>query len=230
MSIASGTTSTLLTNMKTLFLGYQNTTLSKIRTWQRGVLSPVAVFPALAILPVRDICIYGLSNGKYEVDHEISIQVYDFKLDAKQAYDNTVDLVKAIKDILESNHTIGDICYDSRWTNEEYGNTVMVTNKLHYLSSLSFIGRNRESFPTTTMETSITNDVNIKDLQDALKTIIRNNKSTYYNTVKSIKDTPITVTPELPAIFIGAGNKLRQQNFPQADMSKVYFEVAIFLL
>jgi len=64
-------------------------------------------------------------------------------------------------------------------------------------------------------------------LQDALKTIIRNNKSTYYNTVKSIKDTPITVTPELPAIFIGAGNKLRQQNFPQADMSKVYFEVAI---
>uniref|UniRef100_A0A6M3XLL6 Uncharacterized protein n=1 Tax=viral metagenome TaxID=1070528 RepID=A0A6M3XLL6_9ZZZZ len=227
MAAYTTTMSTLLTKLKAVLLLYQDTTLTKLKTWNRGVLGPAAIFPAIAILPIRESYEYALSNSKYDVIRDVSLQVFDLKFDIEQAHDNTVDLVKAIKDIFEDNHTLSGTTYSLTWGSENYGDTIEVGSKSLNRSSIVISAKSRETYPTLTVQNTITSNVNVTDLQDKIKTIMVNNKSTYYSTVNTIKDSPIKPVPKPPAILIGAGYKQRNQTTPNADMSLVFVDIAV---
>jgi len=226
MSISSTNMSTLLTNLKTLILEYQTTTLSKINTFQRGCLSPVCVFPSLAILPISENYIYGFSNGKYEVERSILMECYDIKLSTKQSKDNSIDLIKAIKNILEDNFTIKDSCYTSKWSNENYGETIDVSKGFLNMSSITLLCKTRETYQTTTVTNTTTNNPSIVTLQDKILSILKTNKVAKYSTVKNIVDSPISPIPEFPAILLGAGT-LSRKEYPNANVSDVSFNIGI---
>ena len=227
MAAYTTTMSGLLTAMKSTLLLYQNTTLAKLKHYQKSVLNPQTVFPALAILPINETYEYGLSNSKYDVTRNISLQVFDLKFDQTQSHDNTVDLIKAVKDIFEDNHTISGTTYSLKWDAEGYGNTIQVGNKFLKRSTLNVSAKSRENFSTMVTTGTCQSNVNPKDLQDRIKTYLVNNKTTYYSTVNTIKDSPIEPIPVLPAVLVGAGYKSRNQEAPAADMSTVYVDVAI---
>ena len=227
MSITSSTMSEMLTNMKNVLLLYQNTTLSKVKTWQRGVLSPAARYPALAILPISETFLYGFSNSKYETEKELIIEVYDIKLDVHQAHDNSVSIIEEIQDIFQDNSDISDSCYSSRWSMESYGDTIQINNGFLKMSSITFTGKSRESFPTMTTTGTTTNNVSTKDLQDKILAKLLAGKSANYSTVNTIVDSPVTPVPKLPAILIGAGDKVHNQDYPNADVGKVMFDITV---
>ena len=227
MSVASTTMSDLLTNAKSLFLRYQNTTLSKIKHWQRGVLSPMTTFPAMALLPVRESYIYELSNHKYDVLREFTVEIYDLKLGTSQSKDNTIELIDATKEVLQSDRTISDSCYDSTWTNEIYGDSIDVTRGRLFYSSVNVVCRSRETFPTLITSSTTNNDIKSTTLQDIILSTIKSNKSTYYNTIQTIVDSPIKPISRFPAIILGASRKVRNQTKPYADISKVYIDISV---
>lgn len=216
-----------LTAIKNTLLLYQNTTLSKINTWQRGVLSPQTVWPSVAILPNNETFYYGLSNGKYEVEREATIEFYDIKMNTEQARDNTVDFVNAVKDIFVDNYTLSGSCYTVNWSDESYGVTVDTNRGFLQMSSITVRGRTRESFPELTVETSIVNNADTTTIQDKLLQILKNNKASYYSSVNTFDDTPIGVTMRYPAILVGAGVKYRNQNSPAADLGTINFDIAV---
>lgn len=227
MSAYSTTMSGLLTATKNVLLLYQNSTLSRIKHWQRGCLPPVAVFPALSIMPVNEFYRYGLSNSKYEVTRNLSLQVFDLQYDLETAHDNTVDLIKAIKDIFEDNSTLSGTTYSTKWETESYGNTIQIGNKFLQRSTISLSATSRESFPSMVTTGTCSSNINPKDLQDKILSVLLANKSTYYSTVNTFKDSPITPTPRLPAVFVGTAYKRWEQSAPNADMSKLYVDIGI---
>ena len=227
MSAATTTMALLLTALKNVLLLYQTGTLVKLKHYQRGTLNPQVVFPCISMLPMRESYEYKLSNSKYDVNREVSLQVFDLKGNIEQAHDNCVDIVKAIKDIFEDNHTLSGTTYSMTWADENYGNTIDIGSRMLNRSSIVILAKSRETYPTLTIEDTITNNVNTTDLQDKVKSIIVANKATYYSTVNTIKDSPIKPVPRLPAILIGAGYKQRSQTTPNADMSTVFVDVAV---
>lgn len=227
MTIASTTMSVLLSAVKTTLLEYQATTLSKINTFQRGCLPPTAVFPALAILPVRETFIYGLTNGKYEVERELVIEVYDIKLDSRTSKDNTINLVKTVKDIFADNFEFSDTCYLSNWGYESYGETVSVNRGFLFNSYVSLICKSREDYESMTIYNSVESNPSIVTLQNAIVTLLKANKASQYSTVETIVDSPISPIPVFPAILVGAGSRSRAQNYPSACVSDVSFDIGV---
>jgi len=227
MTIATTTMSSLLSAVKTTLLAYQNTTLEKIHTFQRGCLPPLAIFPALALLPIKETYIYGFSNGYYEVDREILIEIYDLKGTTKTAKDTTVDLVKAVKDIFEDNFTFSDSSYFSSWGYESYGETISVNRGFLFNSYISLVCRSRESFATRELYNTVENNPSIVSLQDKLLSILRENKASEFNTVDTIAESPVYPIPNFPAILVGAGSRSRLQTYPAANVSDILFDVAV---
>ena len=227
MAIASTTMSTLLSNVKTLLLEYQNTTLSKLATYNRGVLGPTARMPSIALLPVKESYNYSLSNHKYDVDREITLEIYDLKMNTEQAKDNTIELLDAVKEILQADRTISNSCYNSTWSQEVYGSSIDVTRGRLFVSSMNVICKSRESFSDMTTATTISNDIKSTTLQDTILATLKTNKAAYYSTIQTIVDSPIKPIPRFPAIIMGASGKTRNQERPYADISKVYFDISV---
>ena len=84
-----------LTDIKTVLLTYQNTTLSDLRTYKRGCLPPMPSFPALAILPEKEKIIRRRSNGQQVVERDILIEVYAKAVDRKYAVAQVMDIMEA---------------------------------------------------------------------------------------------------------------------------------------
>jgi len=229
MSIVTTTMTDLLTDIKSTLLLYQDTTLSKINTWQKGVLSPLAKFPSIAILPVRENYIYEMTNNNYEVDREVVVECYDLKLGITQAKDNTIDMITATKDIFVDNLTFSGNCYTSEWNYEEYGNSIEVANGRLFLSSINLKCKSRESYPSLTVTGTTTNNVSTKDLQDEILSALKDNKTAEYSSVNTIVDSPIKPigSSAFPAILIGAPSKSRNQTYPNSDIGTVYFNIAV---
>jgi len=227
MTIATTTMSSLLSAVKATLLGYQSTTLSKINTFQRGCLPPAAVFPALAILPVRETFTYGFTNSKYEVERELVIEIYDLKLDTKTSKDNTIDLVKAVKDIFATNFEFSDTSYFSNWGYESYGETISINRGFLFNSYISLICKSRGNYGSMTIYNNIENNPSVVTLQNAIVTLLKANKSVQYSTVETIVDSPISPIPGFPAILVGAGSRSRVQNYPNATISDISFDIGV---
>jgi len=227
MAAYSANMRNLLDGLKSTLLLYQNSTLSLLKTWQKSVLPPVAVYPALSLMPVNETFNYGMSNSKYDVTRNISVQVFDLKYDLEAAHDNTIDLIKAIKDIFEDNYTLSGTTYSTKWSVENFGNTIEIGKKWLKRSSLTLSATTRESYPALITTGTCSSNVNVKDLQDRILSTLLSNKVSYYNSVNTIIDSPIVPSPRLPAIFVGAGYKRRNQDSPNVDMSMVYVDIAV---
>jgi|GEM_PF-2683525 len=227
MSIATTTMSNLLTSIKTILLGYQSTTLSKVKTWQRGVLGPAAMFPAVAILPSRETYLYNLSNSKYDVEREVVVEVYDVKMSTQQAKDNTVDIVKAIRDIFENNYTFSNSCFVSKWGFDNYGDTIKVNSGFLFVSSITLRCISRESYSSMTVYDTVENNQSVVNLQGALLSLLKENKASHYNTVETIVESPVAPIPIFPCILLGAGSKTRLQEYPAATVSDIAFTISV---
>ncbi len=226
MSVYESTMSETLTNVKALLLTEQNNSLSRVKTWQRGLLGPSCIFPSLAIMPIDEYPIYGLSNGKYDVDRTLSVEVYDISFNEHRARESVNLLIEAVNTILKSDITLLSSCYALKREVIDYHTIDRIKNKFLGVSSLIMKARSRESFSTPVVVDVILERVAINTFIDAVITTLENNKS-LYPSVSTIDKAPSAPVMRGSSILVSAFNKDVIQTMPNADTGNIILSIAV---
>lgn len=87
--------------------------ISTLKTFKNGILPPLPVYPAMAILPKRDDFNYRYSGGKYKVARELELQIITKSLKKRDAKDEVQSLMDGCIRIIRDNPTFNDLCYDT---------------------------------------------------------------------------------------------------------------------
>lgn len=229
MSEATTNMSTLLSDLKTLFLTFQNTTLSAVKTYQRGVVGPKAVFPILAMLPTSEEHIHRRSNGRYKVRRNIDIEIYAKELDSQFGFNRSSEIVSAIKDIFQDNHTINDNVYKSNWELQETGDSITYGNRQIQRAMLSLSCISTETMPTRVIEQTVESDVSPELLVETILNTIQGQKGSYtnLNRVHTFTDSVTKPIAVYPAVFVGIPVGTRQQERPGSDDFQSNVEVHV---
>ena len=218
--------SSLLTAIKTRLLEYQNTDLYNVKTWQRGILGPASILPALAILPINESYIIELTNGKYRVQRRITLEAYDTKMDVHAAKDTVETIIHKAINIFKSDLTINGECYYMDIGTENYGEPIETNRGLLQSCTVDITCYQFEEYPELNERTTPTYGISTKDLQDKLLSILKANKSSY-STVKTFLDAPVTPITKAPAIIVGAGSRGHENDRAGWDIITTTFEIGI---
>jgi hypothetical protein len=215
----------LITQIKTTLLTYQNTTLSAIKLWKRGIISPPYFMPALALMPIsEDYGNYG-SGGEYRVVREINVEIYSKLLNRKDAVEQCQSLVSAVKDIVQSNIGWSDNAIDTPMPNESYEPL-----EEFQLGILNLKCRSREIFPAVTQVNTVA-EVSSSTLIDTVYDTIVAYKTSGSPSLSEIKtfyrsyQVPVT---GLPSICIFEDILIRDRRWAGVDNPNRAFRVVIF--
>ena len=220
--------STLLTTVKTRLLAYQGSTLSKVKTWKRGILPPLPTFPAIAVLPIRETLSSPRSGGVYRNDREINIEIYTKGLGTADVLRECMDITTAVKDILKTEFHMVDTdetTYDVVMQTHILGEPQPFKNSLVQKCTIPIVCRSLESCTTTSPTTTIT-DASSKDLLDAVYTAV--NSYAFTNTVKKIDRATLPPCMAYPSIHILEDTDFQERYEAGVDRPTRRFVLACF--
>ncbi len=233
---ATTTMSVLLDNLKTKFLTFKAGTLSDVQTYQRGVIGPLAVFPVIAMLPLSEEIIQRRSNLKYKVRRNIDIEIYTRDFDTGRGFDESVQIIDAVKNILQDNFTIPDdaatpvdAAYRSTWEVQEMGAPINYNNQVLQRSLITLSCVSTETMPSRNDVATVTANVSPDALVGAVKDVLEDNKGTYtnLNRVHTFVDSVTKPISVYPAIFVGIPTGTREQIRPGSDDLRTNIEVHV---
>ena len=100
----------ILTGLKTSVLNYRQTLeggkLQDIKTFKVGVLSPMTVFPALAILPESEELLRWYSGNQAVVQRSFSVEVFEKSIDIAKAQERAVELIELVAELYQQDFTL----------------------------------------------------------------------------------------------------------------------------
>jgi len=119
-----------------------------LKTFKKGVLPPLPVFPAMAILPIRDDFNYMYSGGKYRVSREIEIQIVGKSLRKRDARDQVQTLIDGCIRIIRDNPTFNDLCYDTYAESQDLEDPIERTDSVLEIGTIKVLCYSFEYKPT----------------------------------------------------------------------------------
>ncbi len=197
------TMSDLLTAIKNTLLTYQTSTLSSVKTYKRGVLPPVPVFPAVAILPVSETFGKPRSNKIVPVYREVLIEVYTKHLNQDTQVSQNYDITEAIRNILKYDLRLVDgntdkSSFDIFVDVSSYGD-IQYSNSIIRRSSFSVKVSSYETLPTSINNTTISEETS-KNILTVLHSKIA--AYTFTDNIAHIKKEVMPPTPTFPSIYV----------------------------
>jgi len=217
--------SDMIDTVKSLLMAASS--LSSVKTWQKGILGPSCIFPAVAVLPNQERYVLGMTNNKCDVEREITIEVYEYKLNIKDARSITMNLLESIEDVFKDNLTVSGTTHSLVRGSARYLSTTNVKQGFMSFASLQIVAKTREDFLTSSISTTIQNNASLVQVRDSLISILRANKDTYYSSVNSIDYDPIKLINPPSAILVSVGPRRIIQSFTNIDVYDVDITIAI---
>ena len=220
--------STTLDNLKTVVLKYQNTTLSTVKTYKRGVLPPIPVYPAIAILPVNEEFGIPRSGGIIPVKRNIVIEVYIKHLKESTRVSNCNTITDEIVDILKTEHQLDDsgkAAWDTQVSNVTYGDSPY-KNDILRRGTVQLQTKSFQTLPSN-YETVAISDKDQSDIITAIYDYI--NGYSFTDTIRTIKKGIIPPTPAFPAIYVTDNTETHMRYETGADDPRRVFSVTTFV-
>jgi|SRR3990167_9656199 len=224
-----------LTDIKTVLLTYQNTTLSDLRTYKRGCLPPMPSFPALAILPEKEKIIRRRSNGQQVVERDILIEVYAKAVDRKYAVAQVMDIMEVIKNIGQAQISSlwNSTCFDFDMYSETYMEPVVLkSNQVIYGGSMRFRFRDHHTIPVSSRKrkASVT-ETKASDILNAVYDAIYSyiDDLTYsLSDVNIFAKQDIPPLPKFPAVTVIEGKTNRLKSLTGMDDVSRIFDISVW--
>lgn len=224
-----------LTDIKTVLLTYQNTTLEDLNCFQRGILPPMPAFPALAILPEKERIIRRRSNGQQIVERDISIEVYAKAARREDAVVHTMDIMEAIKNIGQAQITSlwNSTCFDFDMYSETYIEPVALkSNQFIHGGSMRFRFRDHHTIPVGSRKRKASvAETKASDILNAVYDAIYSYRS---DLTYSLADVNIFVKqdipplPKFPAITVVEGKTNRLKSLTGMDDVTRIFDISVW--
>lgn len=225
-------TKLILDQIKTDLLAYQNGTLSGIKTWKRGVLPPNPLFPALTIIPIREIHDNRMAGGDYDSNRDFEIQVYCKSKRMKDATDNAKAFGVAIVDIIKTDFHWQNLCIDSEVTGPNLGDPIELIDTNIAVSTVALTTTSRETLPTDRDATSNTRYTS-KQIIDELRIVFQG----YYDNpagaldlsdIGAIHKSVFPTVAKFPALTISAPSMDNDRTFAGADTEVQNLQVGVW--
>jgi hypothetical protein len=175
------TMSTLLTAIKTRLQAQSG--LSGIKTWKRGILPPLPVFPALAILPMQEVLFQPMSDGTYWVDRTLRLDVWMKRYEStEKALTDAMNLMATVKTAIRTEYEwpVSGVaqCTETLYGEEEIGEG-RDWGKATFVQPvmLELTCRSKEAYPTVTV-TKTTQEVATRPFVDHVVSVLDGYRST----------------------------------------------------
>lgn len=124
----------LLNAITDTLMGYKTTTLAKVQRFYHGTVKGIPVLPAVGIVEETENMDH-LWAGVESVNRAFQLFVFTKLVDKEGSLDWNLDLVEALKNILQANRNFGGKCIDSNIGSIEYG-SMQVENSMLYDSTI----------------------------------------------------------------------------------------------
>jgi hypothetical protein len=232
LALPDTTMNDLLTAIKYNILLYQNSTLVKNKTYKKGVLPPIPVFPAITIIPENET-LFGFQSGKeYKVNRRIRLDVYGFGRNLGSTHLNCVELANALKDIANIKYkwtSEGDAaqCYNTSIDSEIFGEPYPYKNRFLQKCSLTINCFSGETLPTQDLA-----DTPVEEAADDFLTTLYDKILTYKTTTfVKIKSFAKGVTPPFstyPALVVSENAETPTHYEAGRDKLERDFEIFIY--
>jgi len=227
------TTKELLNKIKeTLLICRSHTGLDTVRTFKRGILPPIPTFPAIAIVPIREIHGGVWSGGKYEVTRQINLEVYSKKLSGKASLDQSKNIAKEIVNIGKKIFTWGDLVLETVFggPNEEdpmeFGSSILsvCTVPMWFISY--------ERIPDKRIKSGLKN-ITAVGLSELMERILEQHKKTplldlSLSKVAQLSRGPIPLLGNFPAVTINAPTMDIEKTYSSADTEIRHFNIGVW--
>lgn len=224
--------STLLTAIKYNILLYQNSTLAKNKTYIKGILPPIPVFPAITILPENED-LFGFSSGKeYKTNRSIRFDIYGHGFNLGSTHLNCIELTTAIKDIINLKYKWTSEggsaqCYNTTIVNEILGDAYPYKNRFLQKCSLTM-----NCYSGATLPTQDFADTPAEEAADDFLTSLYNKMYSYKGTtLAKIQSFAKGVTPPFstyPALVVSENTETPIHYEAGRDKLEREFEIVIY--
>ena len=232
------TMSTLLTAIKTRLQTYSQAgeVLASVKTWKRGVLPPLPVFPALALLPIREVHHREMSGGTYWVDRLVQLDLWHKAYRGPTgSLADTMNLLNSVKDIVRTEYEwpSGGVaqCVDTLFGEEEIGEMEPFRQTFVQRSSLRLTCRSQETFPTQTVVKTV-QEVAYRPFVDHVDAVIQGYKATTLSKVKSYHVNAMAPLPSarFPAVAVMGDTEILAHTHAGVDTAERRLRVIVWTL
>jgi hypothetical protein len=222
----------LLTAIKYNILRGQSTTFSTVKTYKKGILPPIPVFPAITITPEREFPFKFYSNKAYKVVRKIRLDVYGKGYDLKNCHIHTIELIKSLKDLAISFYRWPDSggtdqCYNTEMESEILGEPIPYKNRYIQKCSLTINCYSWEALPDQDFA-----DTSTEESADDFLSTVYDKVSSYKNTtlakVKTIVKGVTPPIPVYPAIVVAENIETNIHYEAGRDRLDREFEVVVY--
>ena len=209
-----------------------NSTISSIKTYKKGVLPPLPVFPALSVLPISESYNYNYSNGKYRVNREVNLEIYIKSISLKNAREQLRDLIENVKTILTENYTIEGLVDDLHLRTLDFDDPLSFGDSILQRGVITINGFTYENKPSDRLSDSSISEATENQIIDELKDMFITYKddATYpLNTIKSLNVQTIAPQVAFPAVLIaGSLASQRYREYTGLDVLDMTCEISVF--
>lgn len=211
---------------------YKTTTLSKVKTYKKGILPPIPIYPAVAILP-EDEYYFGFgSKKKYKAIRRIRFDIYGHGYDLGNTYTNTMEITNAIKNIVTTKHqwtdsSGNDQCYNTFKEEEIFGEPYPFKNRYLQKSSVTISCYSFECLPTQILSVTPVEET----AEDFLTTLYDKVKSYKSTTLSHIKSFAKGITPPLstyPAVVVSENTETPIQYEAGRSRLERTFDIVVY--
>ena len=232
MSLASTNMNNLLTTIKYNILLYQNSTLAKNKTYKKGILPPIPVFPAITILPESEELFSFSSGNEYKVNRRIRFDIYGHGFDLGNVHTNCIELTNAIKDIINLKYKWTSEggsaqCYNTIIENEVFGDPYPYKNRFLQKCSLTM-----NCFSGATLPNQELTDTPVEEQAEDFLTTVYNKVYSYKpTTFAKIQSFAKGVTPPFstyPALVVSENTETPTHYEAGRDKLERDFEIVIY--
>jgi len=226
------TTKSILDQIKATLLTYQNTTLSGIITFKRGVLPPNPAFPAIAVVPIEERPTGGKAGNEYSNFRRFNIEIYAKEFKVKDAVDRTKAIADLVIDIINNNIEWEGLAIDSFISELVEEDPIPADSKVIAVCVIPLETHSLEVKPDNR---EVTNTIyrTSETIQDSIKTLFE----TYYSApdgdldtskANSIYRTSYPVIPKFPSITIGEPSMEVSRRFAGIDVEVRHFQIGVW--
>jgi len=208
------------------------TYLSDINTFKKGVFYNSSAFPVLAILPKKEIIRSYFSSNKYVNERSFSIEIYTKNAKKNLAVAQCSTLLEELKTYIKSDIDWGDISFDTEIPSENYYE--------ERIGSQFVIGQNiiiRTLFDETlpTYEGGESPTVSSTDAVDGLLEIfeyyartVSSDNARSLKEIKGLYKDDTTENLKVPGIMVKEENSQRERKYRGADVLRKNYSVDVY--
>jgi len=210
------TTKDLIIQIHRTFLDHRDK-IPLLKTFKKGVLPPLPVFPAMAILPKRDDFSYVYSGGKYRVQREFEIQIIAKSLKKRDARDQVQTLMDGCIRIIRDNPSFNDLCYDTYAESQDLEDPIERTDSVLSIGTIKMLCFSFENKPTRAVRSVSLYESSSTHLLSQIYDLFINNKNDVdypMSGLKNFKVQTLGPTVSFPAAILSEliGDRVRSMS------------------